>query len=434
MKTLVACLIFAAIGVAVSLTINDRRYGRYEPVFGPISYRGDVDASNAMASLEKDWSENFPKIELPKGRKFDFGVMQPDEKGEHVFVVKNVGDDALILKVGSSTCKCTVGELGDEMLEPGEQTDVKMSWTVLTNENTFAQSAELRTNDPSQEAVRFEIEGTVVRDVRTFPEEVTFGDVAAGEDVSFDVNVFSYMSEPMVPGEVKFSVEALNELTDFDVTPFDPSEQDDDNETATQGFHVHATIHPGLKQGPVTANVLLTLRPQSDEGKPAAESKTTANDNAEPGDDSGSPDDESSRQRVVNIPVNGRIVGALSMLPNSRLKGVSGGGYIFDFGILGNDDSLTAKAFVRLKGAAQSSTKLSVGEVSPADNVRATLGKPIKRGDMTLYPLELQLKPGSSAIDRLGMNKGDHGFVMFESDNPHVPSLKLILKFALPAR
>lgn len=444
MKTLVACLIFAAIGVALALMINERRYGHYEPAFGPISYRGDIDASNAMESLEEKWSAKFPKVELPDGRTFDFGVMRPDEKGQHVFVVKNIGEEALVLKVGASTCKCTVGELGDELLEPGEQTEVTMSWTVLTNEKTFGQSAELRTNDPNQVAIRFEINGSVVRDVQLLPEEVTFGDVAAGEDTEFDFSVFSYMNEPMTAGDVKFSDDAINEVTEFEVTPFEPSEQDGVNESATQGFRVHGKIRPGLKQGPVSSNVMLTLRPQADSdvstGDVAEESAAAADasetpDNATEVDESPSTEKAAlERERVVYIPVSGRVVGALSMLPNSRLKGVSGGGYVFDFGILGHDDPMTAKAFVRLKGADHASTKLSIGEVSPADNVKAKLGKPVGQGSMSLYPLDLELVPGATATDRLGMNKGDYGFVMIESDDPQVPALKLILKFALPAR
>lgn len=445
MKTLVACLIFAAIGVALALMINERRYGHYEPAFGPISYRGEIDASNAMDSLEAQWSEKFPRVELPDGRTHDFGVMRPDEKGEHVFVVKNVGEEALVLKVGASTCKCTVGELGDELLQPGEQTEVTMSWTVQTSEKTFGQSAELRTNDPDQVAIRFEINGSVVRDVQLVPEEVTFGDVAAGEDTEFDVSVFSYMSEPMTVGDVMFSDDAINEVTEFEVTPFDPSEQDGVHGSATQGFRVHGKIRPGLKQGPVSSNVMLTLRPvvdtESTTGGDAANGEDAAFDSQAP-DTRATQDDKSvatdptalQRERVVYIPVSGRVVGALSMLPNSRLRGVSGGGYVFDFGILDKDDPMTAKAFVRLKGADHAATKLSIGEISPADNVKATLGNPVGQGSMSLFPLELELIPGETATDRLGMNTDDYGFVMIESDDPQVPALKLILKFALPAR
>ncbi|MFG0254380.1 MAG: DUF1573 domain-containing protein [Rhodopirellula sp. JB053] len=410
MKTFIACLVIAAIGTGIGLKINHDRYGHYEPAFGPMTYDGEIDASNAMASISKNWSDKFPKVELPDGNVYDFGVMEPEEKGEHTFVIRNVGDDTLRLKVGASTCKCTVGELGTESLEPGEQTEVKMSWTVKTNESSFGQSAELRTNDPSQVAIRFEIEGQVVRQVQIVPEQVTFGETAAGEPVEFVVKVFNYLGQPMKATDVKFGDDTINELADFDVTQFQPTEDDGINEAAEQGFRIAATINPGLKQGPVNRNLMLTLMPEDAD------------------------DDDLEKGRVVYIPVTGRIVGALSMLPNSRLKGVSGGGYLYNFGIIGEDDSLTAKAFVVLKGAEQASTKLRIGEIEPSEYVEATLNKPVGQGKMTLYTLQLKLKPGDKSVDRLGLSKGEFGYVMIESDNPKVPALKLLLKFALPAR
>ncbi|EMI40788.1 MULTISPECIES: DUF1573 domain-containing protein [Pirellulaceae] len=410
MKTFIACLVIAAIGIGIGLKINNDRYGHYEPAFGPITFHGDVDASNAMASMASQWSDTFPKVELPNGNVYDFGVMEPEEKGEHIFIVKNVGDDTLKLKVGASTCKCTVGELGTENLEPGEQTEVKMSWTVKTNESSFGQSAELRTNDPSQVAIRFEIQGQVVRQVQIVPEQVTFGETAAGEDVDFVVKVFNYLGQPMRASEVKFGDETIDELAEFDVTTFTPSEDDGVNEAAEQAFRVAVKLKPGLKQGPVNRNMMLTLMPEDAE------------------------DDDVSKGRVVYIPVTGRIVGALSMLPNSRLKGVSGGGYMYDFGIVEDEDSMTAKAFVVLKGAEQAATKLSIGEIEPAEFIEASLNEPVGQGKMTLYTLQLKLKPGAKNVERLGMGKGDFGYVMIESDNPKVPALKLLLKFALSAR
>ncbi|EMI28199.1 DUF1573 domain-containing protein, partial [Rhodopirellula europaea] len=152
MKTFLVCLIVAGIGAAIAYNINESSYGRYEPHFGPIDFEGETTAANAMASLKKEWSEDIPKVELPDGNEHDFGIMQPDEEGEHIFRVKNVGDAPLTLKIGASTCKCTVGTLENESLAPGEETEVKMAWTVKTNETTFGQSAELRTNDPTQVA------------------------------------------------------------------------------------------------------------------------------------------------------------------------------------------------------------------------------------------------------------------------------------------
>ncbi len=425
MKTLIACLCLAAVGVAVGFGINQRRYGHYQPALGPISYRGDITAENAMASLEKDWSKTFPKVEIPDGNTHDFGVMAPEEEGEHVFRIKNVGDAPLTLVIGASTCKCTIGELGDESLQPGEETEVKMSWTVQTNESSFGQSAELRTNDPTNVAIRFEITGRVVRQVQLVPEEVTFGEVAAGEDIEFEVKVFNYKDQLVKPGDVKFNDAAIDELASIEVTPFEPSADDGVNEAAKQGFLVKAKIKPGLKQGPVNQNLMLSLLPV--DGQVASDDYTAD----KPADDSQAAD---SNQSFAYIPVTGRIVGVLSLLPNTRMTGISGGGYIYNYGILKDDDDLTAKIFVSLKGSEHATTKLSIGEIEPAENVEATLGDRIEKEKMTLYRLQLRLKPGAKSVDRLGMNKGDYGFLMIESDNPKVPALKLILKFSLPAR
>ncbi|WP_404309889.1 DUF1573 domain-containing protein [Neorhodopirellula lusitana] len=439
MKTFLACLIFAAIGATVAWKINYDRYGKYEGYFGPMDVHGEVTAKNALASMRKNWTDTAtPRVELPDGHSYDFGVMSPEEEGEHIFVVKNTGEADLSLKVGASTCKCTVGELGKESLAPGEQTEVKMSWTVKTNESSFGQSAELRTNDPAKVAIRFEISGQVVRQVQLFPEQVTFGEVAAGENIEVQVRVYSYLDYPVKAGNVKFTDELLNELASIEVEEFEPGNDDGVNEAAKQGFLVKALVKPGLKQGPVNDNISLELQRLDEDGNVVASSKDSKSGDTEEKDDDATGEDLKSlddpSKLYVFAPVSGRIVGALSMLPNSKLRGVSGGGYIFDFGKVGKDDSLTAKSFVSLKGQQKDSTNLKIGEVSPAEYVEATLAKPIGRGQMTLYGLTLKLKPGAEKVERLGMNRDDYGFVMIESDNPKVPPLKMRLKFSLSAR
>ena len=37
--------------------------------------------------------------------------------------------------------------------------------------------------------------GTVVRQIQLEPEQVTFGEIAAGEDVNFEVRIYSYLDE-----------------------------------------------------------------------------------------------------------------------------------------------------------------------------------------------------------------------------------------------
>ncbi|MEO9931054.1 DUF1573 domain-containing protein [Rhodopirellula bahusiensis] len=420
MKTFLACLIVAGIGATIAYNINESNYGRYEPHFGPIDFEGETTASNAMAALKKEWSEDIPKVELPDGNEHDFGIMQPEEEGEHVFAVKNVGDAPLTLKIGASTCKCTVGTLENESLAPGEETEVKMTWTVKTNDSTFGQSAELRTNDPTQVAIRFEITGKVVRQVQLVPETLTFKEVASGEPIELELKVYSYMGDEIELGQPKFTSDEMNELAEFEVTPMEIEEEDTEHAEATQAFVVKATVAPGLEQGPVSQNLVM---PFSKVGEETVDASADSN-----------PDEEGEGGKTIVAAVTGRIVGVLSMLESNKLKGVTGGGYIYDFGKITETGPQTAKAFVVLKGPERDKTNLSVGKVTPEGVVEAKLNDPIQNGSMSLYSLEFTLTPGDEKIDRLGMNREDYGLVTILSDNPNVPSMKLRLKFSLPAR
>ena len=420
MKTLLACLVFAGLGAIAALLIHEGRYGHYETAMGPLQRDDNRPAVEVIAQRREAWQGARPSIELPDGVAHDFGVMGPNEEGTHSFTIRNAGESELTLEVASTTCKCTVGTLDENALAPGDETEVELTWTVNTKANRFGQTAELRTNDPSYPVIRLEIKGQVVRQLETVPEVLTFGEVAAGEPISLDWKVFNHTDQEWTLGEPRLSSEELNDLTDFQVTAFQPSEEDGVHQDARQAVHVSLSLRPGLKQGPVSQNLILPY-----ELATSSESATSSEQPAPAVDDS-SP--------TVTAAVTGRLVGALSMLTTSKLEGVAGGGYLYDFGRIADEDDMTAKAFVVLKGAQRDSTNLSIGEVSPEGVVSAELQEPISRGKMKLYRLQLRLHPREEKVERLGMHREDFGLVVIESDNPKVPALKLRLKFSLPAR
>ncbi len=52
---------------------------------------------------------------------YEFGVMELYETGKHEFVFKNTGEAPLVLQKGSTTCKCTLSQLEDCSIQPGEE-------------------------------------------------------------------------------------------------------------------------------------------------------------------------------------------------------------------------------------------------------------------------------------------------------------------------
>lgn len=98
----------------------------------------------------------------------DFGSMERNSKGEHVFTIRNEGEGTLLLKKGTATCKCTKFYIGDDdkaerlELAPGESSSVTVAWKVDAKTPQFHQDATVFTNDPDRRKLDFEIKGNVV--------------------------------------------------------------------------------------------------------------------------------------------------------------------------------------------------------------------------------------------------------------------------------
>ncbi len=405
------------LGTIAAYSMNYSLYGYRVAKFGPITLDGRVNAANAIASMSEGLPSGYAKADVPGGTTFNFGVMAPEEEGEHSFVVKNIGTEDLSLKVGASTCKCTVGTLENNKLAPGEQTEVKLTWHVKTNAEKFGQSAELITNDPNRPAIRFEIEGDVIRQMEMNPKEWTFGEVAAGEPIALESTIYNFMEDNIRPADSKFSDEEINRLAKIEIQPYQPTEESDGARAkARQAFKIKVTIEPGLKQGPVSQNFNFAFERVDKDGNVVH------------------PEGDKDSIGYYSAATTGRIVGSLSMIVGSKLQGIPGGGYAYEFGRLDEDDPKTAKAFVVLKGSERGNTNLRIGRIEPEGVIRAKLAKGTDRGSMVLYTLELELVPGDKPIDRLGLKNDDFGKVWIESDNPKVPPLQLMVKFALPGK
>ncbi len=402
--------IVAVAGSVAGWGINYAAYGHRKAQMGEMVYGGDITGKNLDEFYMNVAQAKNPEVELPNGSTYDFGTMAPGTKGEHVFVIKNAGEGDLKLRLGATTCKCTLGTLDNDVLKPGEQTEVRLEWDVKTDSKSFGQSAQLLTNDPKHYAIDLKIEGRVVGDLEMIPDALTFGDVSADETVTLTAKVYSFMDPPIKHTTFKFSSDALNELADIKVEPFEPSEADGASSSAIQGFDITITIKPGMKQGAVSQNAMF--------GFVQEVAKSDAGDKEE--------------EKFLVTPITGKVVGAISMIPNPKLTGSDGGNYIYDFGEVKSEGPFTAKTFVVLKGQDRDNTTLSIESVEPEGIVEATFGEKLVRSSMTLYPLEIKLIPGPEAIQRLGRNKDDYGKIRITSDNGEsVGKLVVGVKFSM---
>ncbi len=411
MKFFLCIVLAAACGTAAAWAIVERNYGRYDAYLGVIDDDGQVTAESIREVVNLAPATSFARVELPDGREHDFGVMRPDEKGEHRFRIRNAGSIPLTLRLGATSCKCTLGNLADDQLAPGAETSVAMEWVVKTNADHFSQTAELRTNDPENPAVQLLIEGHVIRGVEMTPKEWTFGDVASGEPIEMTAKVFNHLDRDIEPADVGFTSESFSDEASVEIEPFSPSPDDGIHASARQAFAITARIPPGMPQGSVRGRFRFGYR-TVDEG---AEGVV--------------PEDESM---YVSAPVSGRVVGVLGMIPNSRLKELRDGTYLLDLGELTQGEEAEARALVMVKGRDRGELRLQIGEVSPEGVFDVELGEPTVRATSSLYRLRLHLRPDAEPIERLGGGgKNDLGKILIEADDDSIAPMRLLLKFSV---
>lgn len=95
----------------------------------------------------------------------DFGVMEQGQSGEYEFKIRNEGQAPLKLVSRNSpedhSCQCTLGSLNQNGLQPGEETTVKLSWTIKSPITKFDHWAKIRSDDPDNLVTTFRVRGLV---------------------------------------------------------------------------------------------------------------------------------------------------------------------------------------------------------------------------------------------------------------------------------
>ena len=131
-----------------------------------------------------------PRARAPR-RDYNFGLMDPGIMGsKHDFTIENVGNDVLELKLGGTTCKCTMSGISDNRVKPGKSATVTLEWNTGKYNPHFSQSATIRTNDPLCREIEFKIEGQIRALVTTDQNELVLppahpGSISRGETLLY---------------------------------------------------------------------------------------------------------------------------------------------------------------------------------------------------------------------------------------------------------
>jgi len=157
-KAIITVVVLALVALGVTVWLGENatsKKGTDEPVKKVYS---SFDDDSDAPPLDED--DRRPKA-VADETSYQFGAMEVGQKKHHTFVIKNEGEDTLRIAKGASTCKCTVSELPNNEIPPGETAEVNLEWEPFSANPDFAQSARIWTNDPDHRKIDFRVEGQV---------------------------------------------------------------------------------------------------------------------------------------------------------------------------------------------------------------------------------------------------------------------------------
>ncbi len=343
------------------------------------------------------YSIGTPKVEVVGGADFDFGTMKHGETLSHEFLLRNIGDGPLNLEMGSSTCKCTVGDLEKATLAPGEETKVKLTWTANTIIRTFGQSAKIITTDPSATEVSLNVRGLVVHSFVSEPTELTLGDIVATEGLERKFHIIDYLDGETELRNLAWAEDKSREFVELSYEKVDvDTDKFPEHSNSLGMFEVTLKLKPGMPLGPLNTRVQF----ETDQGEKIG---------------------------VIDIPVSGKVTGDVTLMGGSSLEADINR---VTLGSVSSKQGASVTIFLRVRGD-QAVSPPTIARVTPSESLNASIGEPKPRDGSTLYPIRIEIPQGAAECSLTGPRAGMYGQVVLKTGGEFGSELPIYVRMVV---
>ncbi len=409
MKTLLTVILATIVGVVTGVGI-----AALQIAIAP--WDGNPDGAGRGTTVVVRTGGPTPRVVVEQ-EEFEFGAMDVTAKASHNFILTNLGEATLELTAGETSCGCTLSEIEDPRIAPGESGKVTVKWTADKGEGPYTQTATIETNDPARPRVTLTVSGVITRVLRPVPTELVFGHVSAGRPATGQVRLLCYLDVPL---EV-LGCDLIDERTEkhFHVT-FEPIAADQLEEERTEqekldkegsvgeegksggeesprsGYLLNVTVKPGLPLGVFRQTILVRTNLQS--------------------------------IPTVEIPVTGTVVGDISIV---------GRGWDEEHGLLNLDTVSSREGAQRqllliARGPLSREIQFDLERVDPdllrVDQQKLKETRVIGSGTVTQTPLIIRIPKGSRRANYLGAKFGE---ILIKTSHPDIPLLRIRVRFAV---
>lgn len=329
-------------------------------------------------------STGTPKVEVVGGTEFEFGTMQHGESMSHSFVFRNIGDGPLNLDMGASTCKCTVGELKSSILQPGEETDVTLTWNAVSISADFGQSATIHTNAPESPEVQLRVRGQIADSFVIEPRELPVGELSVTDPITKTFHVFNYLKEAKELKDFVWSDEKSKDKVKISCQPVAVDAQKfPQHKNALGAFEVQVTFEPGLSLGQLNSRISFGT-------------------------------DQGEKVGTLELPVVGRVSGDIVLV----------GGPSFDsklntlrFGTVKSNEGAKVSISMAVQGSGRDDVLPEITSIKPQESLQVTIGEPKTVGGRKYFPIHFEVPKGAPETYYAGGSPKDFGRVTVKTNH-----------------
>jgi len=172
-------------------------------------------------------SSQPPTISISE-EEWDFGKIKEDERPVHIFTIKNIGKEELVISRVRSSCGCAATMLSSDNIKPGQSAELQITFNPTGYNGIVKKDIYIESNDPHLPTTKI----TIITEVEPIPSPQAFF-----SDSQWDLGLISQGDLPAFT----FTIENKGEL-DLIIDKIDASEY------IQYDTEIPLTILPGEKQ------------------------------------------------------------------------------------------------------------------------------------------------------------------------------------------
>lgn len=350
-------------------------------------------AGTAQAQAVQDRVVGIPKLELPGGDTFRFGQMLHGSSMSHDFLVRNSGDGPLTLEQTGSTCKCTVGKLSNNVLKPGEETKVTLTWRAQVVAPVFGQSATFRTNDTQHPELRLQIEGSVIDSFVFEPSSVDLGDFMTSQGASRQFMVYSYSDPDVELSDIQWTdsntighVQINHQPAEVDLTS--------PHAKAHRAYRLNLSVSPGMPLGPLSTKIRFVTN-------------------------------HGEQIEVPELEVNGRVVSEISIVGGTSFNAQRN---MLDLGTVSAQQGSSTHLYLVVRGDDREGFQVTVEQSVANESLKVQVVEPKNFDDRIMIPIHFEVPKGAPEVYYPGTGAGTFVPVLIRTSSSKLPELPVRVK------